>query len=182
MQPRRFSISNLSIKHRLPLLIGALLLAIVLASTLASYRGVKESALEVGGERLQNLTKQLANQLQQSAAALLANTFAEANDPAIRAFLQSPSPTTRSLASELLEKFVAPQDPNSLQFELWDQNRSLVLSVPEGASPVPIDLEAEFNACNIDPFKTAGPVQALKKNIMFPVMAAVKDELGNPIG
>jgi len=99
MQPRRFSISNLSIKHRLPLLIGALLLAIVLASTLASYRGVKESALEVGGERLQNLTKQLANQLQQSAAALLAKTFAEANDPAIRAFLQSPSPTTRSLAS-----------------------------------------------------------------------------------
>ncbi|HKB65597.1 MAG TPA: PAS domain-containing protein [Pyrinomonadaceae bacterium] len=61
MQLRRFSISNLSIKHRLPLLIGELLLAIVLASTLASYRGVKESALEVGGERLQNLTKQLVS-------------------------------------------------------------------------------------------------------------------------
>jgi len=182
MQPRSFSISNLSIKHRLPLLIGALLLAIVLASTLASYQGVKKSALEVGGERLQDLTKQLANLFQQSAAVLLAKTFTEANDPSIRAFLQSPSPTTRSRASEWLEKFVAPQDPNSLQFELWNKDRSLVLSVPEGTSRVPIDLEAEFNACSIDPFKTAGPVQALKKNVMFPVMAAVKDELGNPIG
>jgi PAS domain S-box-containing protein len=182
MQPGRLSISNLSIKHRLPLLIGTLLLGIVLASTVASYRGVKESALEVGGERLQNLTSQLANLMQQSAALLLAKTFTEANDPAIRAFLQSSSATTRSRASLLLEQFAAPQDPNSLQFELWDKNGSLVLSVPNGASPVPVDLAAEFKACNVEPFKAAGLLQVVGNDFMFPVIAAVKDESGNPIG
>ena len=182
MQPRRFSISNLSLKHRLPLLIGTLLLGIVLASTLASYRGVKESALEAGGERLQNLTKQLANLLQQSSALLLTKTFTEANDPAIRAFLQSPSPTTQSRASVILEQFAAPQDPNTLQVELWDKNRLPVLSVPNGAAPVPADLGAEFNACSVDPFKAAGPMQVVKNNMTFPVMAAVRDEMGNPIG
>jgi PAS domain S-box-containing protein len=182
MQPRRFSISNLSIKHRLPLLIGTLLLGIVLASTVASYRGVKESALEVGGERLQNLTKQLANLLQQSSALLLTKTFTEANDPAIRAFLRSPSLTTQSRASVMLEQFAAPQDPNSLQVELWDKNRSLVLSLPNGASPVPANLDAEFKACSVDPFKAAGPMQVVNSTSTFPLIAAVKDELGNPIG
>ena len=182
MQPRSFSISNLSLRHRLPLLIGTLLLGIVLASTVASYRGVKESALEVGGERLQNVTKQLATLLQQSTALRLAQTFTEANDPAIRTYLQSPSPDTRSRALMKLEQFAAPQDPGSMQIELWDKNRSLVLRVPDGASPEPVDLEAEFKACSVDPFKTAGPIQVVKNSITFPLLAAVKDELGNPVG
>ena len=99
MQSGRFSLSNLSIKHRLPLLIGTLLLGIIIASTWASYRGVQESALAVGRERLQNLTQQLANLSQQSNSLLLTKTSTAANSPAIRAFLQSPSPGTRAGAS-----------------------------------------------------------------------------------
>src|SRR6266576_2427548 len=92
MQPSRSSISVISIKHRLPLLIGALLLGILVASTWAAYSGVKESALAVGRERLQNLTKQLAILFQQSNHLLITRAFTTANDPAIKAFLQSPSP------------------------------------------------------------------------------------------
>src|SRR5437879_12590362 len=95
MRRRRLSLSSLSIRHRLPLLIGTLLLGIITASTWASYRGVKESALELGRERLQNLTQQLATLSQQSAVALLSKTYTAANDPAVRDFLKSPSPATR---------------------------------------------------------------------------------------
>src|SRR5713101_2240611 len=102
MQPSRFSLSVVSIRHRLPLLIGALLLGIIVAATWASYSGVKESALEVGGERLQNLTKQLAMLFQQSNNLMLTKTFTAANDPAVKAFLQSPSAATRSGASSIL--------------------------------------------------------------------------------
>src|SRR6267378_969022 len=122
MRPSRFSISVISIKHRLPLLIGALLLGIIVAATWASYSGVKESALDVGRERLQNLTKQLAILFQQSNNSLLAKSFTTANDPAIRALLRSPSPATRSGASVILQQLKAPQDENSLQIELWDTN------------------------------------------------------------
>ena len=89
----RFSLSNIAIKDRLPLLIGALLSGIIIASNWASYRGVKESALELGRQRLQNLTQLLATISQQSAATLLNKTLTGANDPAIRAFLRSPSST-----------------------------------------------------------------------------------------
>jgi hypothetical protein len=108
-RPRRFSLSNLSIKHRLPLLIGTLLLGIIIASTWASYRGVKESALEVGRERLENLTQELANLSQQSTGVLLAKTLTAANDQAIRAFLKSPSPATRSGALLIMQQFTPAQ-------------------------------------------------------------------------
>ena len=85
MQLSRSSIPVISIKHRLPLLIGVLLLGIILATTLASYNGVKESAFDVGRERLQNLTRQLAILLQQSNNLILTKTFTAANDPAIKA-------------------------------------------------------------------------------------------------
>jgi hypothetical protein len=44
----RFSLSNLPIKYRLPLIVGAILFGIILSSIWASYRSVKEAALAVG--------------------------------------------------------------------------------------------------------------------------------------
>ena len=56
----RWSLSNISFKYRLPLLVGTLLALIIVACNWASYRAVKASAFEVGRERLRNLTQQLA--------------------------------------------------------------------------------------------------------------------------
>jgi hypothetical protein len=65
------SLSHLSIKKRLPLLIGTLLMGVIIASMWTSCLGVEESALEVGRERLRSLTQQLASQSQQSLPILL---------------------------------------------------------------------------------------------------------------
>ncbi|MGI9069267.1 MAG: PAS domain S-box protein [Pyrinomonadaceae bacterium] len=182
MRSSRFSIASLSIMHRLPLLIGTLLLSIIVASTWASYRGVKESAMAAGRERLQNLTQQLATLTHQSTVLLLTKTFTAANDPAIRAFLQSPSPATRSGASVVLQQFTAAQDPSSLQVELWDTNHSLVLTGPDGAPPVPVGLETEFKQSAQDPFKAVGAFRLVKDIVVSPALAAVKDDAGKPIG
>src|SRR6266436_6256738 len=98
----RFSLSNLPLKHRLPLLIGTLLLGIITVSIWTSYRGVKESALELGRERLRGLTQQLASQTQQSLPVFLNRTSSAANDPAVRTFLSAPSPSTRPAAVSIL--------------------------------------------------------------------------------
>ena len=142
-QRARFALSNLPIRHRLPLLIGTLLFGIISLSIWASYRGVRESALEVGGERLRSLTQQLANQSQQSLPGVLARTFTAANEPAVRAFLQSPSPATRSGALVSQQRFNDTNDSNSLQVELWNSNPAPVLTVLEGLSPEPAGLELE---------------------------------------
>lgn len=182
MSPDRFSVSDVSIKHRLPLLIGTLLLGIITASTWASYRGVKASALQVGRERLQNLTQQLANLSQQSTALVLAKTLTAANDPAIRAFLQSPSTLTQPGASVILQQFTVTHDPNSFRVELWDTNHSRVLIVSNGASSEPVDLENEFTQCARDPFKAVGALRIVQDVVIYPALAAVKDVAGKPIG
>ena len=174
--------SNLSIRHRLPLLMAALLFGVIVVSTWASYRGVKESGLQVGRERLLHLTQQFASMLQQSATKLNDKTFAVANDPAVRAFLRSNSATTRAGALDSLKQFVAPQDSNNLQVELWTADRSLALTVPENLAPVPSDLNSEFNQCASDPFKSAGTIRVLKDAVAYPSVAAVKDDAGKPIG
>jgi PAS domain S-box-containing protein len=174
--------SNLSIKKRLPLLIGALLLGIIATSIWAAYRGVKESGLEVGRERLLSLTQQLASQSQQSLPILLGKTSTAANDAAVRAFLQTPSSTMRSRALAVLQQFESEQDPNSLQVELWNSNHTLALALPDGSSPVSADLEPEFAQCAVDPFKAVGLIRAVKDVIAYPAVAAVKGEAATPIG
>ena len=181
----RFSRSlfpSLSITQRLPLLIAILLLGVIIACTFASYRGVKQSALEVGRGRLLHLTQQFASMLAQSSVKLNDKTFAVANDPAVRLFLRSDSPATRTGAIGALKQFSAPQDPNSLQVELWTANRSLVLTFPENLAPEPSDLNSEFEQCASEPFKSVGAIRTVKDVLAYPSVAAVKDDAGEPLG
>jgi hypothetical protein len=110
MRSRGFSLSNLSIRHRLPLLIGMLVRGTILGSTWASYPGVRESAFEVGPQWSLSLTQQPASLSQLVAALLIDKTVAAATDPTIRALLQLPSPVARPAASTILEQFTATQD------------------------------------------------------------------------
>src|SRR5882762_273314 len=178
----RFSLSNLPIKHRLPLLIGTLLLGIITLSIWASYRGVRESALAAGGERLRGLTQQLANQIQQSVPIFLNRTFTAANDPAARTFLSSPSPNTRPAAVAILQQFGPVQDASNLQVELWNSTGSLLLTVPDNSAPKSADLSAEFKQSGVDPYKMAGPLRVVKGVVMYSVVAAAKDDQGKVIG
>ena len=127
----RWSLSNISFKYRLPILIGTLLAAIIMACSWASYRAVKASALDVGRERLQNLTQQLSTLLQQSAGNILTKTASVANEPGVRAFVKSPETSSKADVQKLLQQFTAPQDANSIRVELWNAQGGLLLVPPE---------------------------------------------------
>src|SRR2546426_3684457 len=167
----RLCIPHLSIKQRLPLLIGGLLLGVISASTWASYQGVKDSALEVGNERLRHLTQQLAEMFQQSANNIAGKTVAAANDPAIRAYLRSPATTSRSSVETVLQQFKCEQDPNCLRIELWNTQRSLVLALPESSSDIPVALDSEFSHCaSGSPFSIVGAYRVVADTIVHPVV------------
>src|SRR2546421_6530069 len=73
--------ASLSIKYRLPLLIGVLLSAVVVLFTWASYRAMKESSQEMGRERLTQLTGYLTAQMGRQMAGAATRTATAANDP-----------------------------------------------------------------------------------------------------
>jgi hypothetical protein len=126
-----FSVSNISIKYRLPLLIGTLLFIVIVACSWASYRSVKTSAREVGRERLQNLTQQLSGLLQQSANNITTKTASVASDPVVREFVKAPATGSRADLKRLLQQFEAPADANSLGVELWSRESGLAFLRPK---------------------------------------------------
>src|SRR3989440_641513 len=178
----RLSLSDLPIKRRLPLLTALLLFGVISAATLLSYLGMRASALELGRERLLSLTEQLAGQLQQPSAIILGKTSAAANNPAVRAFIKFPSTAARAGAVAALQQFAPEQDPNSMQVELWNADRSLALTLPEDSKPEPADLDAEFKQCAADPFKAVGAIHQVRDASAIPVVAALMDDAGKPVG
>ena len=178
----RWSPSNISLKYRLPILIGTLLATVIVACTWASYRAVKTSALEVGRERLQNLTQQLSTLLQQSAANILTKTASVANEPAIRAFVKSPETSSSADVQNLLQQFNSPQDANSIRVELWNAQGSLLLVSPASETKPFGDLTTEFKQTASEPFKTVGTIRQLKEAIGFAAVAAIKSEDGKVVG
>jgi signal transduction histidine kinase len=162
---------------------GGLLLAVVVASTWASYDGVKRSALQVGHERLERLTQQLSTMLQQSAANMVNKTSTAANDPAIQACLRSPATASRSGLETALQPFLPPQDPSCIRVELWSANRSRVLVLPEGSSDSADDLEVEFNQSASGPaFGVVGALRVVASSIVHSVVAGVKGDGDSPAG
>lgn len=182
LRSTNWSLTNISLKYRLPLLIGALLAGVIIACNWASYRVVKATALDVGRERLQNLTQQLSALLQQSANNISTKTGTVANDGVIRAFLKSPDTASRDDVQKLLQQFTAPQDANSIRTELWSVDRSLLLVWPEGDKTSLGDLTNDFKQSSAEPFKTIGPLRTLKDTVGFPAVAAVKSDDGKVAG
>ena len=182
LRSTRFSLSNIPLKYRLPLLIGTLLAGVIIACNWASYRAVKASAFEVGRERLQNLTQQLSTLLQQSANNISTKTATAASDPAIRAFVKSPETASQPDVQKLLQQFTAPQDANALRVELWSVERGLLLVSPEGDKMPLGDLANDLKQASVEPFKTIGPIRTVKDTVGFPAVAAVKSDDGKVTG
>jgi signal transduction histidine kinase len=181
MKHGNWSLSNISFKYRLPLLIGTLLALILVACNWASYRAVKASAVDVGRERLRNLTQQLSALLQQSANTISTKTASVANEPVIRTFVKSSGNESRAEVEKLLQQFLASQDPNSLRVELWSTDRLLLVSPASDTTPLG-DLTADFKRCAAEPFRTIGNIRPLHDTIGFPAVAAVKGDDGKVAG
>lgn len=79
--------------------------------------------------------------------------------------------------------FLAAQDPSCLRVELWNANRSRVLALPEDSSEISAGLETEFNQSASGPsFSAVGGLRLLTDSIVHPVVAAIRDDGGLPVG
>lgn len=181
--PVAFYPPQLSIKWRLPLLIGTLLLSVVFVMTWAAYREVKSTALEAGHERLRYVTQQLVSLLQQSTSNTVTKTIAVANESLIRSYLHFPEARADAEVAAVLRQFLPPQDPNGVRVEIRGANHSLVMALPEGAPSMPADLETEFKQTDASPsFGIGGAIRLAEGKIVYPLIAAVKNDLGRSTG
>ena len=81
--------SGMSIQQKLPLLVSALLLVVIIAYSWASYEAVKSASLDVARQRLLSLTDQLAQLFDQSVKTGEKSAHALASDAAVHDFVTS---------------------------------------------------------------------------------------------
>jgi signal transduction histidine kinase len=125
--PRAGALARVSIEHKLPLIFGSVLLAVIFAVTASAVEEMRRAALHAASERSAGLTQQFATLLQQSSAQLRAQTAATAAKPEIAHFIHSRDEPARAAALQALEYHGANPE-QVLATELRDEHGDIVLS------------------------------------------------------
>ncbi len=144
-----------SIKRRLPLLVSALLAAVVLILTLAAYQEVLRAAKLIATERLHRASTELAELFRRSMVTRIAETTTLAADAGVRTFLATGGRSARAQALQALRK-IAPETATNVAVELLDDSGRTLLRVGDSNVPPGIGAPPErTDSAVIEPLRVA---------------------------
>jgi signal transduction histidine kinase len=175
--PRAGPLARVSIEHKLPLLFGSVLLAVILTLSASAVVEMRRTTLQAASDRSASLTQQFATLFQQAGAPLRALAVATAAKSELRLFATSPDEHARAAALQALE-YHGPQPEQVVATELRDRNGAIALSTSKdtvGAdlrSPRDQSWLLAGDSAFIGPFRSIGKVSA------FPVVAPVPGTSG----
>ncbi|HVH13135.1 MAG TPA: ATP-binding protein, partial [Longimicrobium sp.] len=128
---------GLSLEHKLPLLITALLVVTLAAGAFFAYTEVRQTATNAARGRLETVAQQLATLVAPGVPARKQMMRATAADPALVAALEAPAGPARPAAASALGSLRRRDDPDGL-IMLWDRARRPLLwlgAYPDSADP-----------------------------------------------
>ena len=108
-----------SLEWKLPLFFSALLLAVVLVMLGAAYQQVRNAALSLAAERVQNITTVYIDLLQREPTLRRSQTATLAADPGVREFVTSGGGRGRDGVLAAMRRIATDSAPN-LAIEVWD--------------------------------------------------------------
>jgi len=172
---RFFTLSNISLKQRLPLLIFSLLLTIIVFFSWISYLGVKNASLVIGKQRLYTLTDQLSGMFAQSFSSLSAATHTTASSSAIKNYLLSHGTASRTEALKQLDSLRI--DTLSSSVELFDSQKINVLSSVKKNFAVKANMDSVLPAAAATAgYTNVGKMLLVDSLMYYPIVATVADE------
>jgi signal transduction histidine kinase len=168
----------MSLKRKLPLLIGGLLLVVAAAYSWAAYARLEQMALANAEVRLRDVSTQIAGMLQTNAKALITLTRKTAADEAVRAFLRAPGARTRERATAALRP-TGPQVQQVAAVRLRDPSGRMMLEVssdhwrPAGVTDTAV-LQAAAGADS----GAVGRIRTVGDSLVYAVAAPVVERGG----
>src|SRR5688572_28115352 len=172
---------QLSIQHRLPLLICILLLVVIIAVSWTSYIGMKKSALDAGRNRVLTLTEQLAGMFHQAVPKVRSALRSAANHSSIKNYLLTAE--QRSVDSARAELKKLQSDTTIVMVQLLNNDRKPVLMYGRNNELIRFDIEPELRANSSNPeFTTLGKIYTAGDSMFYANSTAVMNESKNLIG
>jgi len=176
----RLTLSHLSIKQRLPLLIFILLFTIIVIFSWISYLGVKKATLEIGRDRLSTLTNQLSGMFQQSFGVLTATAHNATVQPAVKNFLRTGGKESREDALKAIEG--VKRDTQSVDIELLDVHRATLLRSVKSEVMLNLNIDSVLlPAASRQDYAAVGKIFVVNDTMYYPIVATVGDG-ERPIG
>lgn len=131
------AIKGMSLERKLPLLMTGVLLAILLAGVLLSYREVRLAGDLVITHRVQEVTQQLASLTSASRPRIAERLRAVADIPAVQRALTKRPPSSRDVTTikDALSNLATPADSNLIS-ELWASDGRVIARVGGANSQV----------------------------------------------
>ena len=174
---KRLLFPPLSIRQRLPLLICSLLLTVILVFGVLSYFGVRQAALKAGQDRLYNHSQQLSHMLSTSAHNLITSTYAQANKPAVKTYLQSGGKDSIAEINTVFNEIL--KDSSYVQVQLLSAEQKLMLnSVKPEIRQSPINELLPTISDKLDSGEV-GNIYAIGNSVYYPVLVPVMHEHNN---
>ncbi|HEY8387176.1 MAG TPA: cache and HAMP domain-containing protein, partial [Parasegetibacter sp.] len=175
---RRSMLKGLSLQARLPFLICALLLCVILVFSTMAYLEVRNSARKVAQIRLNSRIVQLATTFSQSTQGLLSANARIASNPDIISYLESGASFEKE--AELLSYLASTRtDSSHIAVQVFDTNHKLKLSSKFSYIrdfDFPDTLLASLDSSN------AGRLVSINDSVFYPLFSPVKDGKNNIIG
>jgi signal transduction histidine kinase len=169
---RSFSLSNISIQQRLPLLISFLIFCIIIVFASVSYWGTKRTALQVGSERLKSLTAQLSSLFSQSAQTVRTNTRSVVTNRAVINYFNNPGKGLDTATSALIQKL--RPDSTWVATELVDRSGNIIYQSIQPGKKIDVDRKKLIASVPVDSCVTGNYI-SLTDTIHYPVIASVSD-------
>jgi signal transduction histidine kinase len=171
-----------SIRRRLPLLISALLLAVVGAFSWAAY-GVVEHALTIAAtEQVHGASARLATLLDESARRMRADTRRVAADSAVQRYVERPDPATEGAARRTLERLQLGT-PQLVGMELRDARGTLLIGTTPRAAAAGANVpNARATIDSVLRAGGVGPLVATGGTVRYEVVSPVIRSGGDTVG
>src|SRR5687768_3086295 len=120
-------VARLSLEHKLPLIIGALLLLVITALSAAAYAEARKTAMRTAQERLSSVTAQMRDLLRQQSVQLRTVASNAPIGADLVAFAKSRDARLRARALAAL-RYTGPQPQQVIASELRDSSGAVLLS------------------------------------------------------
>jgi signal transduction histidine kinase/ActR/RegA family two-component response regulator len=161
-----------SLRWRLPLIFGALIVLVLTAFLWATYRQVERTLVQTGAERAAGVAAELAERLGGSIGNAMTQSERLASEAAVRAFVERPTDANRAAAIAVLPASA----PGLRRLELWDTAGTLLLEVASPSSrPDTAVVLRSYPAIEAPDRGGIGHIRAAAEFNFFDVVAEVRD-------
>jgi signal transduction histidine kinase len=162
---RRFG--SLSLEHKLPLLMTAVLLVVLAASLFLTYRTLSHGNAEAAHKRLTEAVEQVSGSAELSIARRARLLADAARDPSVRAALDPTDTSAHASARQVLHRLTTPTD-SGLPVELWDARGERVVSTNADIDTLRGEVPDAVRAQVLRVPEQRGAVDSVRLSILYP--------------